>query len=99
LVSQPFFEKETRSKDASIVLLNGDLAEISRFVIYHKDHKSCVRRVEEILIEVDTETVLGILISPCVIGPDILPYRMPSCTVQLDQHKMVAFKVSDFSFL
>jgi hypothetical protein len=37
--------------------------------------------------------------SACVIGPDILPHRMPSCTVQLDQHKMVAFKVSDFSFL
>ncbi|KAF7364704.1 hypothetical protein MVEN_00340200 [Mycena venus] len=76
----------------SIVLVNGDLAEISRFVIYRKDHKSCVGQVKEILIEVDTDTVLGILISPCVIGPNILPYRMPSCTVQLDQHTMVAFK-------
>ncbi|KAJ6452472.1 hypothetical protein C8R45DRAFT_1223516 [Mycena sanguinolenta] len=76
----------------SIVLLNGDLVEISRFVMYRKNHTSHVGRVEEILIEVDTDIVLGTLISSCKIGSDVLPYKMPSCTVQSTQHEMIAFK-------
>jgi hypothetical protein len=79
----------------SIVLPNADVAEISRFVIYRRDRKTCVGRVEDILVELETDTVLGILVLPCIIGPDILPYRLPSCTVQLDGHQMVAFKVSN----
>ncbi|KAF8171202.1 hypothetical protein K438DRAFT_1613188, partial [Mycena galopus ATCC 62051] len=76
----------------SIILPNADVAEISRFVIYRRDQKSCIGRVEEILVELETDTVLGILVLPCIIGPDILPYGLPSCIVQLDRHQMVAFK-------
>ncbi|KAJ7812808.1 hypothetical protein B0H14DRAFT_2605526 [Mycena olivaceomarginata] len=53
LVSPPFFEKETRSKDAA--------ASFFLTVIWPRFQ-------------------------------DILPYRMPSCIVQLDQHKMVCIQ-------
>lgn len=83
----------------SLILPNGDKAEISRYVIYRKDGTSCVGRVEEILVEPGTDAVLGVLIAACRVGPDILPYRLPACTVQLDQHLMIAFKVSDSTAL
>ncbi|KAJ7480506.1 hypothetical protein B0H11DRAFT_2157896 [Mycena galericulata] len=76
----------------SLSLPNGDVVQISKYVIYRKDEKSCVGRIEEILVEVETDAVLGILISRCHIGPDILPYRLPSCKVQLDDHCIIAFK-------
>ncbi|KAJ7623989.1 hypothetical protein B0H17DRAFT_1288780 [Mycena rosella] len=75
----------------SVVLSNGDKAQISKYVIYRKDDNRCVGRVEEILVEPDTDAVLGLLIVACRIGPDILPYRLPSCAVQLDQYRMIAF--------
>ncbi|KAJ7463932.1 hypothetical protein FB451DRAFT_1491960 [Mycena latifolia] len=76
----------------SLGLPNGDTAQITKFVIYRKDGESCVGRVEEILVELETDAVLGILISSCKIGPDILPYRLPSCKVQLDCRQMISFK-------
>lgn len=80
----------------SLVLTNEDKIEISKYVIYRKAGSSCVGRVEEILVEPDTDTVLGIMVSTCKIGADILPYRLPSCTVQADRRAMVAFKVCSF---
>ncbi|KAJ7792011.1 hypothetical protein B0H13DRAFT_1747118 [Mycena leptocephala] len=77
----------------SLTLPNGDKVEITKYVIYRREGRSRVGRVEEILVEPETDSVLGILLSACEIGPDILPYRLPSCTVQLDQRLMIAFTV------
>lgn len=77
----------------SLILPDGDKAQISKYVIYRKDGRHCVGRVEEILVEPETDSVLGVLLSVCKIGPDILPYRLPSCTIQHDQHVMIAFQV------
>ncbi|KAJ7455176.1 hypothetical protein FB451DRAFT_1184503 [Mycena latifolia] len=76
----------------SLVLPNGDTAEISKYVVYLQDGASCIGRVKEILVEPETGTVLGVLICACKIGSDTLPYRLPSCTVQLDQYRMIAFE-------
>ncbi|KAJ7348328.1 hypothetical protein DFH08DRAFT_1000016 [Mycena albidolilacea] len=76
----------------SLVLANEDKIEISKYVIYRKDGASCVGRVEEILVEPDTDTVVGAVVSVCKIGEDILPYRLPSCRVHADQRLMIAFK-------
>lgn len=77
----------------SVILANGDKVETSKFVVYRKDGKSCVGRVEEILLEPELEVSLGILISKCKIGPDVLPYGLPACTVQVDERCMIAFEV------
>ncbi|KAJ6618149.1 hypothetical protein B0H10DRAFT_2164261 [Mycena sp. CBHHK59/15] len=77
----------------SLILANEDKIEISKYVIYRKDGASCIGRVEEILVEPDTDTVVGAIVSPCKIGEDILPYRLPSCRVHADQRLMIAFKV------
>ncbi|KAJ6447714.1 hypothetical protein C8R45DRAFT_948387, partial [Mycena sanguinolenta] len=79
-------------KCRSIVLSNGDLAETLQFMLYQDHGKSCVRRIEEILVEVETDSLVGLLISPCQLGPDVLPYRLPSGTVQGNQQCFVAFK-------
>jgi hypothetical protein len=76
-----------------VILANGDKVETSKFVVYRKDGKSCVGRVEEILLEPELEVSLGILISKCKIGPDVLPYGLPACTVQVDERCMIAFEV------
>ncbi|KAJ6538247.1 hypothetical protein B0H10DRAFT_1971665 [Mycena sp. CBHHK59/15] len=81
-------------KCRSIILPNGDKIEVTKYVIYHdrKGQTSSVGLVEEILAEPETEAVLGILVSRCEIGPDVLPYRLPSCTAQLDKRQMLAFE-------
>ncbi|KAJ7831981.1 hypothetical protein B0H13DRAFT_2240508 [Mycena leptocephala] len=75
----------------SLILANGDKIEISKYLIYRKGGVLCVGRAEEILVELETDSVIGILISACLIGPDVMPYRLPSCTVQENQRLMVAF--------
>ncbi|KAJ6487363.1 hypothetical protein C8R47DRAFT_979100 [Mycena vitilis] len=77
----------------SLILGNEDKIEISKYVIYRKG-SHCVGRVEEILVDPETDTVLGAILSVCKIGADILPYRLPSCTVQPHRRLMIAFKVS-----
>ncbi|KAJ7705289.1 hypothetical protein B0H17DRAFT_1156769 [Mycena rosella] len=84
-----------RLRDVSkSILPNGDKAEILRYIIYRKNGKSCVGRVEEILAESETDILLGVLVSACTIGPDILPYRLPACTVHVNQCSMIVFEVS-----
>ncbi|KAJ7808632.1 hypothetical protein B0H14DRAFT_3091039 [Mycena olivaceomarginata] len=75
----------------SLVLTNGDKIEISKYLIYRKGGGLCVGRAEEILVELETDSVIGILISACLIGPDVMPYCLPSCTLQENQRLMVAF--------
>ncbi|KAJ7308592.1 hypothetical protein DFH08DRAFT_944451 [Mycena albidolilacea] len=70
----------------------GITVETSKFVVYRKDGKSCVGRVEEILLKPELEVSLGILISKCKIGPDVLPYGLPACTMQVDERCMIAFE-------
>ncbi|KAJ7719255.1 hypothetical protein B0H14DRAFT_3098620 [Mycena olivaceomarginata] len=74
-----------------LVLTNSDKIEISKYLIYRKGGGLCVGRAEEILVELETDSVIGILISACLIGPDVMPYRLPSCTLQGNQRLMVAF--------
>lgn len=77
----------------SVVVANGDKVEISRYVVYRCDGKAYVGRVEEILLEPESEASLGIVVSACKIGPDILPYGLPACAVQVHERRMVAFEV------
>ena len=95
-ISNLLCEGDKVQRCRSLVLPNGDKAEISKYVIYRKDGKCCVGRVEEILVEHKTDALLGILISACKIGADIMPYRLPSCRVQSDRRLMIAFKVCAF---
>ncbi|KAJ7686893.1 hypothetical protein B0H14DRAFT_2307407, partial [Mycena olivaceomarginata] len=76
----------------SVILANGDKVETLKFIVYRKDGKSCIGRVEEILLEPELEVSPGILISECKIGPDILPYGLPACTVQVDERRVIAFE-------
>jgi hypothetical protein len=85
---------DTVQRCRSLVLTNGDKIEISKYLIYRKGGGLCVGRAEEILVELETDSVIGILISACLIGPDVMPYRLPSCTLQENQRLMVAFNVS-----
>ncbi|KAJ7922473.1 hypothetical protein B0H13DRAFT_2410462 [Mycena leptocephala] len=82
---------DTVQRCRSLILANGDKIEISKYLIYRKGGVLCVGRAEEILVELETDSVIGILISACLIGPDVMPYRLPSCTVQENQRLMVAF--------
>ncbi|KAJ7848534.1 hypothetical protein B0H13DRAFT_1906711 [Mycena leptocephala] len=82
---------DTVQRCRSLILANGDKIEISKYLIYRKGGALCVGRAEEILVELETDSVIGILISACLIGPDVMPYRLPSCTVQENQRLMVAF--------
>ncbi|KAF7341642.1 hypothetical protein MSAN_02061900 [Mycena sanguinolenta] len=91
-ISSLLREGDKVQKCRSIVLPNGDLAEVSQFALYRNHGKSCVGRIEEILVELETDNILGLLISPCRLGPDVLPYRLPSCTVQGDRQCLVGFK-------
>ncbi|KAJ7038972.1 hypothetical protein C8F04DRAFT_1321658 [Mycena alexandri] len=91
-ISSLLREGEKVQRCRSVVVANGDKVEISRYAVYRKDGKSYVGRVEEILLEPESEASLGILISTCKIGPDILPYGLPACTVQLNQRRMIAFE-------
>jgi hypothetical protein len=92
-ISSLLHQGEKVQRCRSLVLANEDKIEISKYVIYRKDGASCVGRVEEILVEPDTDTVVGAVVSVCKIGEDILPYRLPSCRVHADQRLMIAFKV------
>ncbi|KAJ7797935.1 hypothetical protein B0H14DRAFT_2618391 [Mycena olivaceomarginata] len=82
---------DTVQRCRSLVLTNGDKIEISKYLIYRKGGGLCVGQAEEILVELETDSVIGILISACLIGPDVMPYRLPSCTLQENQRLMVAF--------
>ncbi|KAJ7640099.1 hypothetical protein DFH06DRAFT_1271580 [Mycena polygramma] len=67
----------------SLILSNEDKIEISKYVVY--------RNRGEILVEPETDTVLGVLVAACDIGPNVLPYRLPSCTVRPHHYLMIAF--------
>ncbi|KAJ7110514.1 hypothetical protein C8R44DRAFT_833390 [Mycena epipterygia] len=67
----------------TLILNGGDLADIGKYIIYQTTSTATPRvgRVEEILVEDLTSRLLGVLVSQCEIGPNIMPYSLPSCTV------------------
>ncbi|KAF7349031.1 hypothetical protein MVEN_01424500 [Mycena venus] len=75
----------------NLILANGDKIAISKYLVYRRENCLHVGRIEEILVEPETDSILGILISRCQIGADIMPYRLPSCIVQENQHLVISF--------
>lgn len=68
----------------SVVLQNEDHVVVGGHVVYDapEDHtRLCVARLDEILSDVTTGEFLGMLVTKCIIGEVVLPYRMPGCTV------------------
>ena len=84
----------------SLFLANEDRASLRGYVVYVLDNGRTMNigRVEEILANTDTGVVLGLLVSKCIIGPAVLPYRMPSCQVAEDEKQFVTFEVSTHFF-
>ncbi|KAJ7110945.1 hypothetical protein C8R44DRAFT_742719 [Mycena epipterygia] len=77
------------------------LKEDSRAGFYTPLHGACawdetlasqIGRVEEILVEDLTSRLLGVLVSQCEIGPNIMPYSLPSCTVDTTSCLLLAFQ-------
>ncbi|KAJ6614056.1 hypothetical protein B0H10DRAFT_1950974 [Mycena sp. CBHHK59/15] len=80
----------------SLLLENGDQVNINKYIIYSLHTKSGfgVGCIEEILVDIKRDSVLGVVVSPCTIGLDVLPYRLPSCTMTVSPKVLLAFEVS-----
>lgn len=80
----------------SLILKSEDQAIIGKFIIYQltrdKSQKKYVGRIDEILVELERERLVGLLVSKCQIKEDIPPYRFPACVVQ-DKRELLAFEV------
>lgn len=84
----------------SVILSNHDRAVLGGHVVYippfalNRVMTPCVRRVEEILADSSGHAFLGILVSQCIIGEVVLPYRMPMCRVISSEHCFLSLEVS-----
>ncbi|KAJ6580335.1 hypothetical protein B0H10DRAFT_2179659 [Mycena sp. CBHHK59/15] len=76
----------------NLVLKGGDRVDVGKYIVYHLGQVSAVGRVEEILVTEQANRLLGVLVSKCRIGPDILPYHMPSCTVDSSSPLLLVFE-------
>lgn len=79
---------------ASLVLANGDHIGVHHYTLYRQaEDRVAIGRVEEILAELGTCRVIGILITQCDIGELVLPYRLPSCTLATGSMRFLVFEV------
>lgn len=87
----------------AIVLANTDRADIGHHVLFRRSSPmedaqeplpaTQVGRVEEILADADSGRICGVLVRHCVVGPPVLPYRMPSCRAMDTTAELVVFEV------
>ncbi|KAJ7239148.1 hypothetical protein C8J57DRAFT_1246188 [Mycena rebaudengoi] len=82
---------ETVVRCRTLVLTNGDLATVQKYIIYEQHGARFVGRVDEILVLSVSTELLGVLISCCAIGPDVVPYGMPSCIADPSHRLMLTF--------
>jgi len=85
------------SRCQTLILLNGDRETLGGFVIYKLQEdraQRCIGKVMEILIESNTGRIIGSLMKKCTVGGDVLPYKVPRCTVT-DEQILVTFSVSE----
>ncbi|KII95863.1 hypothetical protein PLICRDRAFT_98567, partial [Plicaturopsis crispa FD-325 SS-3] len=78
-----------------LVLQNEDHASLHKYVLYHSPsvHGPLVGRIEEILVDPEQQRLIGVLVSKCVIGAAVLPYRFPSCTTTSSTERaLIAFE-------
>ncbi|KAJ6615979.1 hypothetical protein B0H10DRAFT_2190741 [Mycena sp. CBHHK59/15] len=69
----------------SLVLDNHNQVNVGNYLIYSQMGTLGVRRIDEILVDIDRDSMLGVLVSKCTIGADVLPYHLPSCTVRQEK--------------
>lgn len=82
----------------SVVLNNDDIVKRGSYVVVRTPRAPSTTReqvplapahevghVEEILADHEHGTLVGVLITCCTVGHEVLPYRLPSCKPRLDQ--------------
>ncbi|KAJ7233703.1 hypothetical protein C8J57DRAFT_1576265 [Mycena rebaudengoi] len=82
---------ETVVRCRTLVLTNGDLAMVQKYIIYEQHGARFVGRVDEILVLSASTQLLGVLVSCCAIGPDVVPYGMPSCIADQNHRLLLTF--------
>lgn len=96
-IPSPLGPNDSVLRCRTLVLNNGDLAHVGKYIVYRTGSPSAtlaVGRVEEILVEDQTSRLLGVLVSWCTIGPDLSPYSLPSCKVDPARCLLLVFQVS-----